>query len=131
MLRGLNTKQRLCASHLGWMFKRQRRPCCLRLDDILLLPDEFNKPGGLCQSLLQEPLGVQLDARAHGAGHRHASEVGALGGGRFCPNDGVHQNGDILVELLRLKGGLAHGNIHDAGTVSYTHLDVYKRQHPQ
>ena len=46
---------------------------------------------------------------------------GGIGGGTGC----VLEGGGVTINGGRIT---AYGSYHGAGTVSYTHLDVYKRQ---
>ena len=61
--------------------------------------------------------GVELDARAHRGADDDALEVGALRCGRLRLDDGIHQRGQVLFELVSAKRRFADRAVHDAGFV--------------
>src|SRR5437763_4841802 len=52
---------------------------------------------------------VEFDPGTHGGAQGDALEVDALRGGRLGPDDGVQDRVHVVLQPLRVEGGLAHG----------------------
>src|SRR5690606_33074030 len=68
-------------------------------------------------------VGVEPDPRSHGAGHRDAPDVCALGGGRLRPDDRVHDRLEVLREVLHRERDAADGRVDVPGAV-HAELDL-------
>src|SRR5437899_1867113 len=57
---------------------------------------------------------VEFDSRTHRGAEGDPLEIDALGGGRLGPDDGVQDRVHVVLEPLRVEGGLAHRNVDDS-----------------
>src|SRR6202171_3478339 len=70
---------------------------------------------GSQRSSAEQATGLNLDARPHGGGNRHALDVGALGAGGLRLGDRIRERLDVLHKLLFRERRLADAGLHDAG----------------
>src|SRR4051812_37190550 len=66
-------------------------------------------------ALAEQASGLDLDARTHGGGNRHALDVGALGSRRLRLGDRVRERLDVRHQFLFGERRLADAGLHDAG----------------
>ena len=70
------------------------------------------------RALGSDGLHIHTNAHTHGAGHRHLAQVNTFAGGRFCLGQGIHQSGQVTLQLVVVKRATANGGVNDTGFVN-------------